>query len=43
MTLDENTYNGKEYSPPTTDQWTNVLLTPSYHGQLCLGNGEHPQ
>ena len=21
---------------------TGILLTPSYHGEECLGNGEHP-
>lgn len=21
---------------------TGILLNPSYHGSLCLGNGEHP-
>ena len=24
------------------DESTGILLTPSYHGALCLGNGEHP-
>ena len=24
------------------DESTGILLTPSHHGALCLGNGEHP-
>ena len=25
------------------DTATGIPLTPSYHGELCLGNGDHPQ
>ena len=25
------------------DTYTGTLLTPSYHGVDCLGNGEHPE
>lgn len=25
------------------DPSTGVLLTPSYHGEACNGNGEHPE
>ena len=24
------------------DSTVGIWLTPSYHGQYCLGNGEHP-
>ena len=23
------------------DPYTGILLTPGFHGELCLGNGEH--
>ena len=35
----------KYYLPAEGDLMdpTGVELTPSYHGELCLGNGEYPQ
>ncbi|MBQ7345017.1 MAG: hypothetical protein IJW45_03015 [Oscillospiraceae bacterium] len=27
---------------PTPDPATGIILTPSFHGIDCLGNGEHP-
>ena len=25
------------------DPCTGIMLTPGYHGESCLGNGEHPE
>lgn len=27
---------------PKSDPSTGIVLTPSYHGEQCQGNGEHP-
>lgn len=27
---------------PKADPSTGIVLTPSFHGELCQGNGEHP-
>lgn len=30
-----------EMENPLFDPTVGILLTPSYHGEQCLGNGEH--
>lgn len=33
---------GRIEDGPFWDPWVGCILTPSYHGENCLGNGEHP-
>ena len=32
----------KEYPEGCIDPWCEIPLTPSFHGEMYLGNGEHP-
>ena len=35
-------YLGKTEADPFWDSWEKEVLTPSYHGERCIGNGEDP-
>ena len=40
--MDKKTDPNTEPPKDHIDFWSEIPLTPSYHGKNCLGNGEHP-